>query len=45
MLATAYYHSGKPKVVKALLEPQISQYSPECKFLYAKACWDLEEYV
>ncbi|XP_078481810.1 cell division cycle protein 27 homolog [Ciona intestinalis] len=44
LLATSYYRSGKPKVVQILLEKH-GMRQPECKLLYAQACWDLENYA
>uniref|UniRef100_H2ZI35 Cell division cycle protein 27 homolog n=1 Tax=Ciona savignyi TaxID=51511 RepID=H2ZI35_CIOSA len=44
LLATSYYRYGKPKVAQRLLEKHGVR-QPECKLLYAKACWDLEHYT
>nr|CAB3229182.1 cell division cycle protein 27 homolog [Phallusia mammillata] len=44
LLATAYYRIGKPKIVQVLLEKHGLRL-PECKLLYAQACFDQSEYV
>ncbi|XP_035661113.1 cell division cycle protein 27 homolog [Branchiostoma floridae] len=44
LLATCYYRSGKPYRTYMLLQSRGCP-TPQCKFLYAKCCIDLEKYA
>ena len=44
LLATCYYRSGRVRQAQALLSKR-SLSSPQCRFLLAKCCYDLEKYA
>lgn len=44
LLATCYYRSGRIRQAQALLSKK-SPNSPQCRFLLAKCCYDLEKYA
>ncbi|XP_014206704.1 cell division cycle protein 27 homolog isoform X2 [Copidosoma floridanum] len=44
LLATCYYRSGKVRQAQGLLSKR-SLSSPQCRFLLAKCCYDLEKYA
>ncbi|XP_033221326.1 cell division cycle protein 27 homolog isoform X2 [Belonocnema kinseyi] len=44
LLATCYYRSGKVRQAHALLSKKTPT-SPQCRFLLAKCCYDLEKYA
>lgn len=44
LLATCYYRSGKANQARSLLQSKGTQ-SPQCQYLLAKCCLDLNKYV
>jgi anaphase-promoting complex subunit 3 len=44
LLSTCYYRSGRIRQAEALLSKR-SLSSPQCRFLLAKCCYDLEKYA